>query len=136
MPTAESARLFCNSPRRAEPWTGFAAENGVRSCFSENGVRSCFLTLTFLNNQKTRPDPILSAFHFLIEGGRQKARPDPILSMTPFFPLQSLRFIRATLACVGCASVFLLAHHWGRCRFRSAWADGEVVCPPYRATHL
>ena len=28
---------------------------------------------------------------------------------------------------------FLLAHHWGECGFRSAWADGEAVCPPYRA---
>ena len=45
----------------------------------------------------------------------------------------ALRFILATLACVGWASVFLLAHHWGRCGFRSAWADDEAVCPPYRA---
>ena len=34
---------------------------------------------------------------------------------------------------VGWASVFLLARHWGGCGFRSAWADGEAVCPPYRA---
>ena len=44
-----------------------------------------------------------------------------------------LRFASSGLACVGWASVFLLAHHWGSCGFRSAWADDEAVCPPYRA---
>ena len=57
----------------------------------------------------------------MIQGTKKGRLP----SRTAAFRITDLRRVGKRL--------FACPHHWGRCGFRSAWADDEAVCPPYRA---